>query len=250
MEFHVNHPILFILTGILVTVVLGQSVYFLVKAMRRSREIGMDQSKIKKTIQTAAIFTIAPAVSIVISVIALSKSLGIPLPWLRLSVVGSLSYEAIAAENAVSAMGLSLGKITNLTAQQFVNITLVMTISILVGIWLVPAIGKKLLSGMSNLGAKDAKWADIFQNAMFIGMISAFLGYVFCDISRLWAPVEGYSPTSGLVPVCTMGVSAVVMVILGLLMRKPKLKWLGDYALPISLVLGMLAAIPITAALG
>lgn len=250
MEFHVNHPILFLLAGFLVAVVLAQSVYFLVKALRRSREIGMDQSKIRKTIQTAAIFTIAPAVSIVISVIALSKSLGLPLPWLRLSVVGSLSYEAIAAENAVSAMGLSLGKISSLTAQQFVNITLVMTISILVGIWLVPVIGKKLLSGMSNLGAKDAKWADIFQNAMFIGMISAFLGYVFCDISRLWAPVEGYSATSGLIPVCTMGVSAVVMVILGLLMRKPKLKWLGDYALPISLVLGMIAAIPITAWLG
>ena len=189
MEFHVNHPILFLLAGFLVAVVLAQSVYFLMKALRRSREIGMDQTKIKKTIQTAAVFTIAPAVSIVISVIALSKSLGLPLPWLRLSVVGSLSYEAIAAENAVSAMGLSLGKITSLTAQQFVNITLVMTISILVGIWLVPVIGKKLLSGMSNLGAKDAKWADIFQNAMFIGMISAFLGYVFCDISRLWAPV-------------------------------------------------------------
>ena len=247
MAFSVNHPVLFLMAGILVAVVLGQSVYFLVKALRRSREIGMDQSKIRKTIQTAAIFTIAPAVSIVISVIALSKSLGLPLPWLRLSVVGSLSYEAIAAENAVSAMGLSLGKISNLTAQQFVNITLVMTISILVGIWLVPLIGKKLLSGMSNLGAKDAKWADIFQNAMFIGMISAFLGYVFCDISRLWAPVEGYSNTSGLIPVCTMAVSAVVMVILGLLMRKPKLKWLGDYALPISLVLGMAAAIPITA---
>ena len=247
MEFYVNHPILFVLAGILVAVVLGQSVWFLVKALRRSREIGMDQTKIRKTIRTAAVFTIAPAVSIVISVIALSKSLGLPLPWLRLSVVGSLSYEAIAAENAVSAMGLSLGKITSLSAQQYVNITLVMTISILVGIWLVPVIGKKLLSGMSNLGNRDAKWAEIFQNAMFIGMISAFLGYVFCDISRLWAPVEGYSATSGMIPVCTMGASALVMIILGLLMRKPKLKWLGDYALPISLVLGMAAAIPFTA---
>ena len=250
MEFHVNHPVLFLLAGLLVAVVLGQSVYFLIKALRRSRQIGMDQAKIRKTIRTAAVFTIAPAVSIVISVITLSKSLGIPLPWLRLSVVGSLSYEAIAASNAVSAMGLELGKISQLTAQQFVNITLVMTISIMTGIWLVPVLGKKLLGGMSNLEAKDKKWADIFQNAMFIGMISAFVGYVFCDIARLWAPVEGFSPTSGLIPVCVMAVSAVVMVVLGLLMRKPKLKWLGDYALPISLVLGMISAIPITAWLG
>jgi len=249
MEFSVNHPILFALAGFLVTVVLGQSVYFLVKALRRSRQIGMDQTKIRKTIKTAAVFTIAPAVSIVISVITLSKSLGIPLPWLRLSVVGSLSYEAIAASNAVSAMGLTLGQTDQLTAQQFVNISLVMTISIMLGIWLVPVIGKKLLGGMSNLEKRDAKWADIFQNAMFIGMIAAFLGFVFCDLSRLWIPGD-YAPTSGLVPVCVMAASALVMVACGLLMRRPKLKWLNDYALPISLILGMAAAIPITAWLG
>ena len=245
MTFSTNHPILFLLAGILVAAVLAQSVYFLVKALKRSKEIGMDQVKIKKTIKTAAIFTVAPAVSIVISVITLSKSLGIPLPWLRLSVVGSLSYEAIAASNAVSAMGLELGKISELTAQQFVNITLVMTISILVGIWLVPVIGKKLLTGMTNLEAKDKKWSEIFQNAMFIGMISAFLGFVFCDFGMLWNPVEGIAPTAGLIPVCGMGVSALVMVCLGLAMKK--WKWLGDYALPISLILGMISAIPITA---
>ena len=249
MEFNVNHPILFALAGFLVAVVLAQSVYFLVKALRRSKEIGMDQTKIRKTIKTAAVFTVAPAVSIVISVITLSKSMGIPLPWLRLSVVGSLSYEAIAASNAVSAMGLTLGKIDSLTAQQFVNISLVMTISIMLGIWLVPLIGKKLLGGMASLEKRDAKWADIFQSAMFIGMIAAFLGFVFCDFSRLWTPGD-YSATSGLVPVCVMAVSALVMVACGLLMRKPRLKWLNDYALPISLILGMASAIPITAWLG
>lgn len=249
MEFNVNHPILFALAGFLVAVVLAQSVYFLVKALRRSKEIGMDQTKIRQTIKTAAVFTVAPAVSIVISVITLSKSLGIPLPWLRLSVVGSLSYEAIAASNAVSAMGLTLGKIDSLTAQQFVNISLVMTISIMLGIWLVPLIGKKLLGGMASLEKRDAKWADIFQSAMFIGMIAAFLGFVFCDFSRLWTPGD-YSATSGLVPVCVMAVSALVMVACGLLMRKPRLKWLNDYALPISLILGMASAIPITAWLG
>ena len=249
MEFHVNHPILYAMVAFLVAVVLGQSVYFLVKALRRSKEIGIDQAKIRKTMKTAAVFTIAPAVSIVISVITLSKSLGIPLPWLRLSVVGSLSYEAIAASNAVSAMGLTLGKIDQLTAQQFVNITLVMTISIMMGIWLVPAIGKKLLNGMSSLENRDKKWAEIFQNAMFIGMISAFLGFVFCDFSRLWIPGD-YSPTSGLIPVCVLIVAALVMILCGLLMKKKKFAWLGDYALPISLVMGMASAIPITAWLG
>ena len=247
MKFQVNHPLLFVLAGIIIAAVLGQSIYFLVKALRRSKAIGMDQGKIKRTIRTAAVFTIAPAVAIVISVIALSKSLGVPLPWLRLSVVGSLSYETIAAENAVSAMGLTLGKIDALTAQQFVNISLVMTISILLGIWLVPLIGKRLLNGMDTLEKRDSKWADILNNAMFIGMISAFLGYVFCDFSRLWIPSEEYSPTSGLIPVCVMAFSAIVMCLCGLALKKLHWRWMGDYALPISLVAGMAAAIPITA---
>ena len=250
MEFHVNHPILFILAGLIIAAVLGQSFYFLAKALKRSKELGMDQEKIQKTMKTAALFTIAPAVAIVISVITLSKKLGLALPWLRLSVVGSMSYETIAASNALEAMGQSLGSGEALTAQQFVNVLLVMTISIMVGILLVPIIGKKLQSGLSNLGKRDAKWADIFQNALFIGMIAAFLGYVFCDISRLWNPVEGYTPTSGLIPVCVMAVSALVMVACGLLMRKPKLKWLSEYALPISLIVGMASAIPFTAWLG
>ena len=269
MDFRVNHPLLFLMAGILVAVVLGQSVYFLVKAMRRSKELGMDQSKIMKTIKTAAIFTIAPAVAIVISIITLSKKLGLPLPWLRLSVVGSMSYETIAANNALSAMGQSLGSEVPLNAQQYVNILLVMTISIMVGIWLVPAIGKKLQNGMSNLSNRDAKWADIFQNSLFIGMISAFLGFVFCDVSRLWSADENglvtimqtnpetnvkeavsYTATSGLVPVFVLVVSALVMVACGLLMKRPKMKWLSEYALPISLILGMAAAIPLTAILG
>ncbi len=267
MEFSVNHPILFVLAGIIIAAVLAQSVYFLAKAIRRSKELGMDQAKIKKTIRTAAIFTVAPAVAIVISVITLSKSLGLALPWLRLSVIGSLSYEAIAAGNALSAMDLSLGTVDALTAQQFVNITLVMTISILVGIWLVPVIGKKLLGGMSKLESKDSKWAEILSNSMFIGMIAAFLGFVFCDFGRLWNADENgmvkviekvneeevvkyYSATSGLVPVFVMIISAVVMALCGLAMGKLKWKWLGDYALPISLILGMASAIPITALLG
>ena len=264
MEFYVNHPVLFLMAGILVAVVLGQSIYFLVKALRRSRELGMDQKKIVKTIRTAAVFTVAPAVAIVISVMTLSKKLGLPLPWLRLSVVGSMSYETIAASNALTAMGQSLGSAAALSAQQYLNIVLVMTISIMIGIWLVPVIGKKLQGGMAALGNRDARWADAFSNSLFLGMIAAFLGYVFCDVSRLWNPDVRFvtetvmengeeikqqvavSATSGLIPVCVMAVSAVIMIICGLLMRKPKLKWLSEYALPISLVLGMASAIPIT----
>lgn len=244
MEFNVNHPALFIIVGVVILAVLGQSVYFLVRAWRRANQIGMDRTVLKKTITTAAVFTIAPAVAILVGVISLSHSLGIAVPWLRLSVVGSLSYETVAAGTALEALGLGLEtQITDPAA--FVTVLWVMTLGILAGVILTPALAKKIQGGMGKLERMDKKWAEIFNNAMFLGMISAFLGYVFCDVAGV---VHG--DTSGLIPVCVMAVSAMVMAVCGLLSRKLKARWLTDYALPISLVLGMAAAIPITNWLG
>jgi uncharacterized membrane protein YhdT len=182
-------------------------------------------------------------------------------------VVGSLSYEAIAAENTSMAMGLTGS--TSPNASQFASILFVMTLSIMVGIWLVPVLCKKMQKGMSSLEKRDKKWADVFSASMFVGMISAFVGFVFCDVSRLWSGDENglvtvtktvvengvkqevtevFSTTSGLIPVCVMAVSAVVMAIVGLLATKfKKIHWISDYALPVSLLAGMACAIPITA---
>ena len=242
MNFSVNSPVLFVIAGAIIAAVLAQSVYFLVKAWKRGLAIGMEKTKLKRIARTAAVFTVAPAVAIVISVITLAKDLGVPLPWLRLSVVGSLSYETIAASNAESAMGLVFGRVTALTAQQYVTIAWVMTISIMVGIWLVPVVGKKLQTGMVTMENRDKKWGDIFSASMFIGMISAFLGYVFCDFASVFS-----GNMAGLIPPLVMLVSALVMALAGVIVKKYKWRWVGDYALPISLIAGMASAIPITA---
>ncbi len=254
MDFNVNSPILFILVAIIVLVVLGQSIYFLVKALKRAKQLGMDKALIKKTITSSATFTIAPAISILVGVITLSVALGIPLPWLRLSVVGSLSYETVAASNTLNVLGLSTGSQLG-DASAYVTVAWVMTIGIVLGLFLVPLLTKKIQSGMIKLENKDKRWMEIFNNAMFLGMISAFLGFVFCDVTNLfrssdWLVENGVTRTACLIPVCVMLVSAIVMVILGLLSSKTKKRWITDYALPISLVLGMASAIPLTVWLG
>jgi len=244
MEFNVNSPILFVIVGVLIATVLAQSVYFLVKAVKRAKEIGIEASTVKKTISSSAVFTIAPAIAILVGVVALSKSLGIPLPWLRLSVIGSITYETVAANNALTAAGMGAGS-TVTDASLFVTVIWVMTLGISIGLILVPFITKKIQGGMNKIGMKDKKWGEIFNNAMFLGMISAFLGYVFCDVGGIFK-----GETAGLTPVCVMLVSAVIMAVCGLLATKLKIRWLTDYALPLSLVGGMAAAIPLAEALG
>ena len=244
MDFRVNHPIIFVMVGIIIALVIGQSVYFLVRALKRAKEKGMDGAVIKKTVLTSAVFTIAPAISILVGVVALSKSLGIPLPWLRLSVIGSLSYETLAAERALAAFGLDLSS-TITDAGVFVTIVWVMTFGIAAGLILTPLFAKKIQSGMKMIEKSDKKWLEILTNAMFLGMISAFLGFVFCDVGNVFK-----GDTSGLIPVVVFAFSAVVMALCGIFAIKLKQKWMNDYALPISLVCGMAIAIPVTAWLG
>lgn len=241
MKFSVNSPILFVLVGVIILFVLGQSVYFLVRALKRANEIGISKSTIKKTISSSAIFTIAPAVAILVGVVALSKSLGIALPWLRLSVIGSLSYETVAAGTTLKELGL--GTETQIaTASDFVTVVWVMTTGIIIGLVLVPFLAKKIQGGMSKIEKMDKKWSEIFNNAMFLGMISAFLGYVFCDVTYVFS-----GDLSGLIPVFVMLTSSVIMALCGLLSKKLKQRWITDYALPISLIGGMASAIPYTA---
>jgi hypothetical protein len=243
MTFNVNHPLLFVIVGAIIAVVLAQSVYFLVRALKRARELGLG-AHIKKTVISAAIFTIAPAVAVLIGVVALSKSLGVPLPWLRLSVIGSITYETVAAGNALEAANLSAGS-TVTDPSIYITIAWVMTVGIAAGLILVPFVTKKLQSGLAKVGMKDKKWGEIFNNAMFLGMISAFLGYVFCDVGLVFK-----GDTSGLIPVCVMATAAVVMAICGTIATKFKIRWLTDYALPMSLIAGMASAIPFTTLLG
>lgn len=240
MEFNVNHPILFVIVGIIIAVVIAQSVYFLLKAIRRAKELGIKTETIKKTISSSAVFTIAPAISILVGVVALSKALGVALPWLRLSVIGSITYENVAAGNALNAAGQSMSE-TITDPNMYVTVLWVMTIGIAAGLILVPFLTKKIQTGMVKMGMKDKKWGEIFNNAMFLGMISAFLGYVFCDVADVFK-----GSTAGLIPVCVMIISALVMAVCGLISKKLKARWIEDYALPLSLVSGMAMAIPIT----
>ena len=240
MTFSTNHPILFVMAGLIIAAVLAQSAFFLYRAVKRSKELGMDQSIIKKTIRSAIIFTIAPAVSILVGVIILSKKLGIALPWLRLSIIGSLSYETVAAETTIKQLE---GGVNNASA--YVTVLWVMTLGIMAGLILVPLCTKKIQKGLKKMENKDKKWGEIFNNAMFLGMISAFLGYVFCDVGLV-----AKGDTSGLIPVCVMATSAVVMAICGTIATKCKIRWLTDYALPMSLIAGMASAIPFTMLLG
>ncbi|MDR2888680.1 MAG: DUF5058 family protein [Lachnospiraceae bacterium] len=236
MSFTTNAPFLYALAAIVILFVIAQSLFFLIRAYRQAKMLNMDTRQINKIIASTALFTIAPAVSILLGVITLSKFLGLPLPWIRLSVVGAITYELPAATSTATALGIPLAE-TIADPKVYSAIAWVMTLGIMPSIILVPLLLRRIQKGLVSIKNKDAKWGDLFITAMFLGMISAFLGMVFADIR---------SGLPGFIPIFVLLFSAILMAVCGLLIKKCGLKWLENYALPISMLGAMAFATVIT----
>ena len=227
---------MYCMTAIVIAFVIAMSIRFIVMAWKRAKKIGMDPKMLRRVAVSSAIFTIAPAVSILLGVIALSRALGFPLPWLRLSVIGALTYETPAAASAASAMGTDLSNLIT-DPVTFAAIAWVMTLGIIPGPVLVPTIGKKIENGVMRIRQKDEKWGSLFMTALFLGMISAFLVMIFATVS------EGLR---GWMPCFVMIASALIMCVCAVFVKLLHWKWMEDYALPISMLGGMALSIPIT----
>jgi len=239
-EFDVNNPIIYAVAAVVVVFVFSQSVFFLIRAWKQAKKMGMEQAKLRRIATSSAVFTIAPAIAILLGVITLSSALGLPTPWMRLNTLGSVTYELPAAEMAATATGNSMSeRITD--PRVYTTILWVMTLGIIPSLFLAPFLMKKIHSGVVNVGAKDKKWGEIFMTALFLGMISAFLGMIFSRTS------EGLT---GWIPVFVMLCSAVLMAVLGLIYKKGKVAWLENYALPLSMLSAMALSIPITRIIG
>ena len=248
LEFSLNSPIIFALVAVILGVVVAQSIFFLVKAYKRGVELGIEKSVLNDTIKRSAIFTIAPAVAIFMGVVSLVDMLGVALPWLRLSIIGAVTYELPAAEQALAALGVD--RVANAT--QYVTVAFVMTFGIAASLIVAPITCKKITSGMMKIKDKDKRWMDYLMTSMFVGMLSTFLGYIVCDLGLVFEEVDGakvlafHYQIEHWIPVFVLIISAALMGVCGILLKKFKWKWLNDYALPISMIGSMALAIPIS----
>ena len=257
---------MYMLGVIVVVFVLAGCIFFILRAFKDAKKKGMDQKKLKKVVINSAIFTILPSISILIGVVTLSGTLGVPLPWIRLSVIGALHYEGAAVKTALDAFGVET--ITN--NEVFVTIAWVMTLGILTGplfcLFGFKAYDKKVLSKAKAAPKEEVKetvepskdetpkkpkknFGAIIFNAVFIAMVSSFLAVDATKILKVGklgeTTEEGtvIQPMDTFVPLIVIGVTFFFMFIFDILERKCKQKWLGSFALGLSMILGMASAV-------
>lgn len=235
-------PLMLGLAALIIGFVVIESVFFLVKAWRRGKAIGISTETLKNAAFTSALFSVAPAISILVTVFALSTSLGVVLPWIRLSVIGNLLYEKTAADMTLEAFGLPADTSISDPAV-FSAVSWVMTIGICFGLILVTIFGKLIIKKISKVATKSeggSNLADAISASAFIGIIAAFVA------QALAGQTKDHSSDAGFMSVICLLSAVVISLAFEAICIKFKWKKLEVFATPLSIFGAMAIAILLT----
>lgn len=229
-----NSTAMAVLCGVTILIVVLQPIIFIMTAVKRGKELKMSGKEMKEAATSSAIFSIIPSLPILISYLLLIPFLGRFFPWLRLSVVGSAVYETMVANMAAEAFGLESMSVPNIPIDVFIGIVFVVSIGILGGnifnVFFLKMYDKKVAS----LKAKNGAIVPVITTAMFLGMYG----------TMATPHLTNFVNIPGIGAIFTAGITALLMGKLSA--RMPKLK---EFAFPISMVIGMLAACVINMAM-
>jgi len=242
-----NSPAMYLICGSVVLFVALVSLFFMIRAYRAGKAIGMDVTKMKRAVIASATFAVLPSVGILLGVIALSGSLGIPLPWLRLSVIGALHYETQVAEAAAEQVGITLSA-AQMTPEAFSTIALTMTFCIIWSMVLALFFNKKYTGrlngdGAGKTGGKTSvirDFGDKAMTAMFIGLVSAYIG------SYIGTIVSGnglFTFTGDWLSLAVSVVAGIVMAFFIWLGEKKNAAWVDSFSVAGSMLVAMASAV-------
>ena len=235
-----NSAPLYLICGVIILFVMIMSVFFMIRAWKAGVAIGMDPAALRKTVISSCTFTLVPSISILIGVITLSGSLGVPLPWLRLSVIGALHYELSVADIAARAVGLSGLNASEMTAEAFTTIALVMSAGIIWGMVLTIFFNKRYTAKLQKKPAdagqpkkKGKSLGDVAMTSMFIGLVAAYVG----------SYVATYTSTGNILPLIVLVSSAAAMAVFTYFIEKKNVRWLENFSIACSMLVGMAVAV-------
>lgn len=216
---------MWIAAGVSVSLVVAQAVLFAKKSYSTGKEIGLTEKQMKSAMKSSFITAIGPSLVILTGVLTLLVTMGAPIAWMRLSTIGSVMFESMAAGIGTSAMGVTFGS-DPLTEVAFANALWTMTLGSLG--WIIfatltadkmPKVTAKFSGGEGNKGNMM-----IIASAAMIGVFGSLLsGHILAMDSHTLAVLSG----------------GAIMLALSTLADKKDIQWLKEWALAFALIGGM-----------
>jgi hypothetical protein len=225
----INSVGMWVVSGVMVVVVLVQSLLFLRAAFNQGKKIGMPRERLVKGFRAAAITTIGPSLGPIVVLIALVAVLGAPTTWMRLNDIGAARTELAMASLATKVSGQDL-RAPNFDLQGFSYVLWGMALNN-VG-WLMFALffTHRMGWAVKRLGEKfDPRWIKYLMAAAAIGLFSYLLTSTTIGTKTI-KPANIYA--------------AVVSVLTMVLISKGVKKYpvLLEPAFGIAIIVGMLTA--------
>ena len=224
--------LLYVLVIVSLLIIAAICVYYLLLCMRKAKEMGISKQKVNEIIKSTAIFSIVPSIAIAIGLVTLVIVIGIPYAWFRLSVIGSVSYELMASNMALSALKLDLA---NADADAFGLIMWVMCVPITSTVLANIFVCKPMHLGTMRVGSGDKKWGALSQTTFMTALLVVLI------VPMIFG---------GLVGLLTFVTSALIAVVVSMLAKKTGAKWMNDIILAICLIGAMGMSIVYTNLLG
>ena len=224
--------LLYVLVIVSLLIIAAICVYYLLLCMRKAKEMGISKQKVNEIIKSTAIFSIVPSIAIAIGLVTLVIVIGIPYAWFRLSVIGSVSYELMASNMALSALKLDLA---NADADAFGLIMWVMCVPITSTVLANIFVCKPMHLGTMRVGSGDKKWGALSQTTFMTALLVVLI------VPMIFG---------GLVGLLTFVTSAPIAVVVSMLAKKTGAKWMNDFILAICLIGAMGMSIVYTNLLG
>ena len=210
--------LLYVLVIVSLLIIAAICVYYLLLCMRKAKEMGISKQKVNEIIKSTAIFSIVPSIAIAIGLVTLVIVIGIPYAWFRLSVIGSVSYELMASNMALSALKLDLA---NADADAFGLIMWVMCVPITSTVLANIFVCKPMHLGTMRVGSGDKKWGALSQTTFMTALLVVLI------VPMIFG---------GLVGLLTFVTSALIAVVVSMLAKKTGAKWMNDFILAICLI--------------
>lgn len=221
-----NSPILFIMIAVGLSAIVVFSLFCFARAKKRCLELGISKETISNVVKSTATASLVPSLAILLGFLVLASSLGLAWPWWRLSVIGSLSYETMAADYTAKGIGIPLSEILSSDPSVFAAVMIVMTIGVLSGPLLAACVAEKYSTGVMKAKSGKGDWGTVLSGCFFISMFAVYIPILL--LTDL--------PTT-----LTMVTSLVISVALGIVAKK--VPALNNFIMAIALLGSMASSV-------
>lgn len=221
-----NLPIIWVLCGITVLISALQAFLYVRQCNKTTKEAGLSPSLPKEAFKIGFISAIGPALGVFIVMVGLMASIGGPMAWLRLSIIGAAATELSAANVGADAMGVQLG------SEQYTLMALAVswfTMALNGAGWLLfTGVATPSLETLRNkVSGGDMKWLVVLSGACSLGIF----GYL-----NAGEIMKGMGNTIAMLT----GAIGMVAVVKTICKKHPKLM---EYSLGIAMIIGMVCAL-------